>query len=885
MAQIQPGQVPTYEPSPSVSLTGYSDSNRTRFIFNGSQFVKAALEVSEPSFAYVSSVPMSASSCQYKNYKTTDGLYALVNGEKYIPIAYGSPTADYEGSVIIGFPVTVSTSEIILWGTAMLSYYDSLYVEYSYDDSFYFTIAGSSVSWSFESSEEQYAGESPPSGLYKYTISLGATYSARYFRITAYKQPLITSTVAPGASTINVASTAGFPDSWLSFSHYVYINGVLEGGGGASTGSNITYTGKTSTSFTGVSYETALTGNLIPGATSKAFFIPSFVDNLTEIEVLSSEPMLEFWNTDGSSASSSMLDYSKYYDIVYDKADDTYFTIRMNTSVSGTPSASFTASDDFNYSTAVLNSTRWDEDENAPNFQVNTLSGTLDYKVPDDDGRIITKYYMPGDFTSQINTFFTTIDSEGARVALRGIDHNNNNMVASMGITGEWSSSSVWEALHVVKTVDTTAGTAGVYNLRLDTTGLDSSDTLSLVYDSVNSEWTVTSTISGSLSAVSPGEDYSDNYIKSMNVVHTGVPANGVVIELGINYQTTSVGGSDPSTFKLGLSRSASSLVCKYDQGAGFVNYVTYTDSPVTPMEFELYANGDAGSIDLVLDDFAVTGDYDFDNIPVFTIESVNAAGAVTPVSGLTDASGNLIYAFDVISSPSTYNSYVGGKVQIASDNKSAGAGGAIYIKVGTDLYKYYKSLFPLATESGSSATDYKTSVISESSVNAFAYNAYSNAGLCYIEYDAERSGVYLKTIDTATISGTVYESYLDVSSSNYPWAWDQNNFTVLYYVDGTSLKEYDMDEDDVAFCSVASSERIMPAGTSSTATVQAYVLNVYGEALASKTVSFSVSSGGGAVSPSSSCTNASGIASTTYTVGSSVGNIVISAVASDASC
>jgi hypothetical protein len=172
-----------------------------------------------------------------------------------------------------------------------------------------------------------------------------------------------------------------------------------------------------------------------------------------------------------------------------------------------------------------------------------------------------------------------------------------------------------------------------------------------------------------------------------------------------------------------------------------------------------------------------------------------------------------------------------------------------------------------------------------ETTAKAFSYNSYSNGALAYIEYDDVRAGTYVKTMSTTTLSGTDYEALLDVSSSDYPWAWDINNYTTLYYVDGTSLKMYDMDENDVAFCNITSAEKQMAAGTSAQSTVTATVLNVYGEAMSAKTVTFSVSEGSGAVSPSTGCTSASGTASTVYTVGSAVGLTNITASASDVSC
>ncbi|MCK5020268.1 MAG: Ig-like domain-containing protein [Candidatus Peribacteraceae bacterium] len=884
MAIVQPGKVPTYAPDPAVSLTNYDDSDRTRFIFNGSQFVKASLIRSVPSFVYVGLAPDGDT---YKFYKTSDGKYALSNSEKYIPVATGAPASGSAESVVVNYPVTVSTDEIVLWGTSMISYYDTLYVEYSYDGNFYFTISGSSVSWSFQDTEQQTPGESPPSGLYKFVIDLGATYSARYFRISAYQDPLLSATLSVGATTINVVSTTGFPSEWLSFgSTYVYGNTAEVG----YTGTSITYTGKTGSTFTGVSYETTMSGSYAEDSSGKVFFKPSFADDLTEVEVLStSSAIMEFWNSDGSSASSQTLVHDLYYDIVYDKSDDVYFTIRLNEDINGSGGIGFSTSDNFNYSVATLDSTRWSESETETNFQVNTSSGTLDYLISSAAGRINTNYYMAADFTSVIDIGFNEINQIGSAVELRSIDTSTNNVFVSMALRGEWvdpsPKTSTWATYQVLKTTDTTAGTAAVKNLRIDLKYLSVSQTFTFVYSSVSEAWSVTSSVLGAMAVCTPGVDYTEGPIALLNMVHDGSPADSVQIVLSVNYQSYASGGADPWSWKLGLKRIGGSVVSQYNQGAGLINWVTYVDSSILPLNLELFADGDSGTIDLSMDNFSVTGSETFSSVPVLTVEAVDANGDTVEVSGLTDVDGNLIKAFDVINDTLTYNSFTGNRVQIASDNTSESSGGSIYVKIGGDIYKYNKSQFPLVTEDGSNAVLYKASVIPETSAYAFSYNGYSNAGLCYVEYDEVRAGTYLKTIDTTTASGTEYESFLDVATSDYPWAWDQNNFTVFYYLSSTNLKEYDMDENDVAFCNVSSTEKIMAAGTSSTSEIDATVLNVYGEPLSAKSVSFLVSAGAGAVSPASDCTNASGIAETTYTVGETVGITTITSTASDVAC
>jgi hypothetical protein len=386
----------------------------------------------------------------------------------------------------------------------------------------------------------------------------------------------------------------------------------------------------------------------------------------------------------------------------------------------------------------------------------------------------------------------------------------------------------------------------------------------------------------GALSACTPGVDYTDSLLASLNIVHADIVSNGAQIVLNINSQEYNVGGANPWEWSIGIDRTSSSIVCKYDQGAGFVDWITYTDSNPESLQFELFANGNSGTSDLALDNFSVVGNETFSNVPVFTVEAVDANGDLVEIVGLTDSNGQLIQAFDVINDTLSYNSFISNRVQIATDNQT---NGSLYFKIGTDIYKYNKSQFPLTEEDGSNAVLFKAAVVPETTAYAFAYSGYSKAGLSYIEYDDIRESVYLKTISESTISGTNYESMLDVSSSDYPWAWDQNNFSVLYYVSSASLKEYDMDEEDVAFCNVNSEEKIMAAGTASTSNITATVLNVYGEPLSSKMVTFSVSAGAGALSPSSDCTDVDGEALSVFTVGETVGITTITATASDTSC
>lgn len=878
MTIVQPGQVPTYSPSPAITLSSYDDSDRTRFLFNGSQFIKARLVSSRPSFAYVGVYPEVTS---HTEYKTSDGKFVLVDGVKYVPVASGAPTYFTSQAVVVGFPVSVTTSEVVFWGTSFLDYYSSFKVEYSYDGSFYFDISGVSTVWEWDTTARLYEGEEPPTGQYKYTITLGSSYTAKYFRLSSYHTAVLDATFADGATTMTVESTSNFPDSWAS-SVGIRFTGLKDGGG--TVARYITYTSKTDTTFVGVALSSAIGDDVVVDSSSVVEMIPGFALDVTEIDVLGTyDPIMEVWDTDGTQASSQSLSNTYYYDLCFDTHSDVYFGIRLNEDYDGTGGSGFSLSDNFTYSTSVLDTTRWTEHSVDANFQVNTASGTLDYTNSAAAGRVITNYYLDGDFTTDMHFYVSELEAINGVIQMRAVDTATNNVFVQVGQQGNYQGGD-WEALQARNTINTTAGAAEVNNLRVDVGYLTASEVFTFVYDSTGDVWNVTTDLSTGYSDISPGVSYSEKSL-ALSIVHNSTPSNGAQIVYNVNHQTTSGSpGASDAWRRLGLEKGGGNIVCRYDNDMSgtFVDWVTYTDPDDLNLSVELYADGLTGFTSISLDNYTVSGTEYFSNVPVFSVEALDSSGSPVEVAGLTDSDGYLIKQFDIVNDTLTYNSFIGDRVQIATDSSSSGA---VYIKVKENLYKYNKSSFPLDLEEGATAAVYKEGVIPETSAKAFSYNAYTKAGLCYVEYDGDRAGTYLKTISTTTMSGTEYEAFLDIGSADYPLGWDQNNNTILYYVDGTSLKEYDMDEYDVAFCNVVSDEKIMSAGTSTTSDITATVLNVYGEPLSSKTVAFVVSSGDGAISGSPDCTNSSGIAASTYTVGSTVGTTNITATASDVSC
>jgi hypothetical protein len=132
-------------------------------------------------------------------------------------------------------------------------------------------------------------------------------------------------------------------------------------------------------------------------------------------------------------------------------------------------------------------------------------------------------------------------------------------------------------------------------------------------------------------------------------------------------------------------------------------------------------------------------------------------------------------------------------------------------------------------------------------------------------------------------------EVLLDISdydTNRYTAFYDQNDFDTLYYVDSsTNLQAFNLDDRVSAFMAVNADDVTLPAGTAQETEVNADVINAWGEALDGKTVTFSVT-GDGAVTPSSSVTGASetGRATTTFTVGQTVGVSTVTATVTETS-
>ena len=322
------------------------------------------------------------------------------------------------------------------------------------------------------------------------------------------------------------------------------------------------------------------------------------------------------------------------------------------------------------------------------------------------------------------------------------------------------------------------------------------------------------------------------------------------------------------------------------------------------PVRLELYADGTAGgsSPNISVDKLVVRGLLPSESggsvapasaswpHSVFTIELFDLDGNPKYVAGRSDAGGNVISRLDVIKAGIDKGGDFAdffNRSQIAT-NHEATVSGEVYINIKRDFYKYAKADLPLndTVESGTVAElIVGGALFGDPKYNTLNWNGYTQAGLYYISGNTADpgSGRYLNCIRSTTMSGNnpVKFAWLEQAGTyNDFYAADVNQPYLLYGLSDSDRKVYmyNLNEDSSAFCNVVSNKQIMGANTGDVSTVTAQVLNVYGDPLEGKTVLFEISSGDGSVSPGSDVTDALGEATTTYTVGATVGTAQIEA-------
>jgi hypothetical protein len=617
-------------------------------------------------------------------------------------------------------------------------------------------------------------------------------------------------------------------------------------------------------------------------------------NDVTEIQILEPlTPTISYFETDGDFASSFPFEEENILDACWDPNNNTanggqFYTIRFNDALTGT--ATVDLGDDFSEAEAGtaagtndFNSARWSED--ATNTQFLRVNEELSYNVAIGKGQLETTYTFEGDFDVEIRAGTTTVTTEDMWFVMRALDIDNKALISEgIGIETFPTQSGVFFSSYLDNFANS-APDATMRDLRPQWHNVASgTDSLAMVYDGA-SVWTVSGTETGELADATTGVHYDESTDPATPVEFIISAAATPTIGQQITFDLISDNVKKDVSVSgvLGIARSGSNWTT---DNVLTVPIALGTDA----VSIELFGNTD-GLVNISADNYVVTGDGTFGDVAVFSIERTDTEGdllAITPT---------VIEALDVIGDPSlTYNDFLDGKVQIACSSSGTypdSPQGYIYIKINNVLYKYLDNI-SLSTDDGSSKTAGSTAQIASEGTGSFQWTRESGLTssapgpfLTYLEFDETLDILHLRTIDPDTLLDTTddKEVLLDISdydTNRYTAFYDQNDFDTLYYVDSsTNLQAFNIDDRISAFMAVNADDVTLAAGTAASTPVNADVINAWGEALDGKTVTFSVT-GDGAVTPSSDITTGGGRATTTFTVGQTVGISTVTATVTE---
>jgi len=619
----------------------------------------------------------------------------------------------------------------------------------------------------------------------------------------------------------------------------------------------------------------------------------SAFDNVVEVQILTPRtPMVSYFESDGDFASSYNFKEENILDACWDpnnnSPDGQFFTIRFNDVEVGTATVSL--DDDFSDTDAGtasgtnnFNSARWTEDPTNTLFL--RVNDELVYNVGAGKGQLETTYTFTEDFAVEITVTGTTITTEPMWFAMWALDVDNKALMGEgIGIETSPTQSGVLFSSYI-DNFASSASTATMGDLRPQWHNAASgTDSLAMVFEG-GAIWSVSGTQTGALADATTGVLYNESTDASTPVEFlisaTAVPDIGQ--QFTFDLVTENVKKDVVTSGILGIARSSSNWTT--------TNVIT---SPVAlgtaAVSIELFGNTD-GLVNISADDYTVVGSGTFENVAVFTVERTDAEG------DLLAGNPTVIESFDVIGDPSlTYNDFIDERVQIACSSSGSLAAGFIYIKVNNSLYKYPNDISLFSQEDGSNATATSTAQIAQDGTKSFQWTRKSGSDasnpdpfLTYLEYNSDLAMLHLRTIDHETLLDTTdtREVLLDISDYNtnaYGVFYDQNDFDTLYYVDSSEdLQVFNIDDRISSFMAVNAEDVTLPAGTAQETNVNADVINAWGEVVAGKTVTFSVS-GDGAATPSSDTTDGAGRATTQFTVGASVGISTITATVTETS-
>lgn len=593
-------------------------------------------------------------------------------------------------------------------------------------------------------------------------------------------------------------------------------------------------------------------------------------------------PAINYFSTDGTDSGAYFFEKDNILDACYDNPNNRFYTIRFNTDNVGTTSTPL--DDDFSdafagsaIGTNDFNPARWSESTANPQFLRNQGSEILTHNVAIGNGQLETTYTMADDFRAQITVDPISMTSDKKWFVVRALTTNNNTImsegvgyVSAPTATGTWFSSYMSDLVDSSTNADLREGRPLWHNTQIGT------DQFTISYN--GTVWAVSGTLTGELTDAQTGVPYNET-VDAATPLQFLISSTALVTpgeQFTFDLVTVS-GHRDPNDGgELGFERIGTTWSGLNDTVQPAVSVVT------DACNIELFGNTD-GSINVTADDFTTSGTGTFPQIAVFTVEKTGDQGFVEGVP--------LIESFDIIGDPSlTYNDYLAGRVQIATTHSGTG-GGFIYIKVNSTLYKYANNI-ALSTEDGSNSIVVPTvDQIPTDGTSSFNWTHASAIGggpfLTYLEYESGLNILHTKTIDEDTLINTTLtkEVLLDISdfSTNaYTVFYDQNDFDTLYYIDsGTNLRAFNLDDRISAFMAVNAQDTTLPAGTAQSTSVNADVINAWGEALDGKDVTFQVT-GDGAVTPSTDTTISGGRATTQFTVGATVGVSTVTATVTE---
>jgi hypothetical protein len=605
-------------------------------------------------------------------------------------------------------------------------------------------------------------------------------------------------------------------------------------------------------------------------------------DSVTEVQIIAPlTPTISYFDTNGNFASSSTFEKTNILDAAYDNINNRFYTIRYNTGSVGT--STVTLNDNFGDAnagtasgTSNFNPSRWVESNT--NTQFLRASDQLSYNAATGKGQIETTYTLAGNFIASLEVIPTTLTTKPMWLSMRALDTSNNTIMSEgVGYVPTPTVTGVWFSNRISNLVNSTSSSELREVRPLWHNSLVGTDTFTITYNGPT--WSVSGSLTGLRTDATTGVSYDAtidaNTPLEFVISSTATPTPGEQF----TFDLVTVSGYKPptATGTLKISRIGTNFTAN--------NVVTAPVTvPTTAASIEIFGHTN-GSINISADNFTIiSGTGTFSNVAVFTVEKTNNTGLVTAPP--------LIESFDIIGDPSlTYNDFLDGRVQIAATSSGTG-GGHVYLKINNKLYKYANNV-ALGTETGSGAIATTTAQIAKDGTNSLAWTHKSGIGgvpfLTYIQHDETLNITHLKTVDKDTLQDTTTtkQTLLNISNTystqKLKVFYDQNDFDTLYYVDAsTNLQAFNLDDRISAFMAVNADDVTLPAGTAQQTFVEADVINAWGEALNGKTVTFSVTAGDGAVSPSTAVTASGGAATTQFTVGSTVGVSTVTATVTE---